>query len=253
MSNGGGRVVLYSSVVYGKGAVLSEYDSKAPGSSSSFISLITEQVQPGANVKQSLVHENNCIHFISKPVVQKPNDQDPGIVIGQITFLAVSPLSLGKRLPFMYLLQLEQLFGPEIDKLQSDLNDDPDKAAEEWIEKVKKNKSLQGEIKELIKRTDNGESDTTGLAKRDIEEVKSIMIENVERIIERGERINLLVSKTDRMNQNSLVFRKRTIAVKRSMWWTNVKMTVLIVVIIIGVAYFLVGSMCGFAMECLRR
>ena len=42
------------------------------------------------------------------------------------------------------------------------------------------------------------------------------MIENVERVLERGERINLLVSKTDRMNNNAVEFRKKSLLLAQS-------------------------------------
>jgi vesicle-associated membrane protein 7 len=75
------------------------------------------------------------------------------------------------------------------------------------------------------------------------------------RVLERGERINLLVSKTDRMNNNSLVFRKRAANVQRSMWWKNVKMTVLFIFVFIVVIYFVLGMVCGlpFYASCIRR
>lgn len=75
------------------------------------------------------------------------------------------------------------------------------------------------------------------------------------RVLERGERINLLVSKTDRMNNNSLVFRKRAANVQRSMWCKNVKMTVLFILVFIVVIYFVLGMVCGlpFYASCIRR
>jgi len=38
--------------------------------------------------------------------------------------------------------------------------------------------------------------------------VKDVMIENIDRVLERGERIELLVDKTDRLNQQAFKFEK---------------------------------------------
>ncbi len=41
-----------------------------------------------------------------------------------------------------------------------------------------------------------------------IDSVKDVMIENIDRVLERGERIELLVDKTDRLNQQAFKFEK---------------------------------------------
>lgn len=41
-----------------------------------------------------------------------------------------------------------------------------------------------------------------------IDEVKDVMIENIDRVLERGERIELLVDKTDKLSQNARKFEK---------------------------------------------
>jgi hypothetical protein len=38
--------------------------------------------------------------------------------------------------------------------------------------------------------------------------VKDVMIENIDRVLERGEKIELLVDKTDRLNQQAFKFEK---------------------------------------------
>lgn len=41
-----------------------------------------------------------------------------------------------------------------------------------------------------------------------IDEVKDVMIENIDRVLERGERIELLVDKTDRLSQTAFKFQQ---------------------------------------------
>ena len=41
-----------------------------------------------------------------------------------------------------------------------------------------------------------------------IEIVKDVMVENIEKVLERGEKIELLVDKTDRLNQQAFKFEK---------------------------------------------
>jgi len=58
----------------------------------------------------------------------------------------------------------------------------------------------------------------------EIETVKDVMVKNIEKVLERGERIEILDDKTDSLNQASFVFKKRSTALRRAMWWKNQKL-----------------------------
>lgn len=119
----------------------------------------------------------------------------------------------GRRIPFLFLLDLESIFRSKY----------LGKSVGGSVEELRGVSGLDKDLQNLLDRANRGENDVSGLARQEIEQVKTIMIENVERVMERGERINLLVSKTDRMNNNAVEFRKRSSSVKRSMRWANVK------------------------------
>lgn len=53
----------------------------------------------------------------------------------------------------------------------------------------------------------------------------------MEQILNRGERIELLVDKTDNMANQVTAFRRRTVAVRRAQWWKNQKLLMLSVVV----------------------
>ncbi|CDK24265.1 unnamed protein product [Kuraishia capsulata CBS 1993] len=82
-------------------------------------------------------------------------------------------------------------------------------------------------------------------ATSEIDEVRNIMAENIERVIERGERINLLVNKTDKINTSANSFRRRAIAVRKRMWWANIRFVVLLSAVGLFLFYVLVGFECG--------
>ena len=44
-----------------------------------------------------------------------------------------------------------------------------------------------------------------------------------EKVLERGERIEILVDKTDNLNQASVAFKRRSVALRRQMWWKNTR------------------------------
>lgn len=119
----------------------------------------------------------------------------------------------GRRIPFLFLLDLESIFRSKY--LGQSVGGS--------VEELRGATGLDKDMSSLLDRANRGENDVSGLARQEIETVKTIMIENVERVMERGERINLLVSKTDAMNGHAVEFRKRSSDAKRRMWWAHVR------------------------------
>lgn len=63
--------------------------------------------------------------------------------------------------------------------------------------------------------------DELARAQSELNHVKDIMVQNVEQILSRGERIELLVDKTDAMAGQATAFRRGARSVRREMWWKN--------------------------------
>lgn len=93
--------------------------------------------------------------------------------------------------------------------------------------------------------TQAGKDDAITNVQQDIDNVKGIMTQNIERVLERGERIDLLVDKTDRLGVGAHDFRVRSRGLKRQMWWKNAKLMVLLGVVIVFLIYLGVGFGCG--------
>lgn len=51
------------------------------------------------------------------------------------------------------------------------------------------------------------------------------MIDNIEKVLERGGRLEMLVEKTSAMNSNSIRFKRQSRRYKNNMWWRNVRLT----------------------------
>jgi vesicle-associated membrane protein 7 len=75
--------------------------------------------------------------------------------------------------------------------------------------------------------TKNPPADPVKQAQDEISGVKQIMTQNIEAILSRGERIELLVDKTDSMSHQAAAFRKRSQVLRRKMWFKNVKLIAL--------------------------
>ncbi|MBN3321338.1 CND2 protein, partial [Atractosteus spatula] len=67
----------------------------------------------------------------------------------------------------------------------------------------------------------------------EVDGVKEIMTKNVERILERGERLDDLMGKTEDLQADAQHFKHTSTKVARSYWWKNVKLIICIVVVVV--------------------
>jgi vesicle-associated membrane protein 7 len=88
---------------------------------------------------------------------------------------------------------------------------------------------------------DNPGADSFGKVKNQIEDVKGVMVENIEKVLARGEKIELLVDKTEALNQSAKKFQKASKSLKDAMWWKNVKMYGMIFMLVTAVVVIIVG------------
>jgi len=79
-------------------------------------------------------------------------------------------------------------------------------------------------------------TDELARAQSELTQAKDIMVQNVEQILSRGERIELLVDKTDVMAGQATAFRRGARSIRRQMWWKN-KKTIGLSVIVALVSY----------------
>jgi vesicle-associated membrane protein 7 len=84
------------------------------------------------------------------------------------------------------------------------------------------------------------------LANEEVDEVRQLMLENINKLLSRGDKINLLVDQTDRLTTSSLVFQKRAQQIKKKMWLSKWKFILLLSGVIVLIMYILVGSQCGY-------
>ncbi|XP_063705437.1 vesicle-associated membrane protein 7 [Culicoides brevitarsis] len=78
-----------------------------------------------------------------------------------------------------------------------------------------------------------------------IDELKDIMVKNIESVTSRGEHLELLVNKTDQLRSNAVSFRTTSRTLARTMFWRNVKMYFIMACILILVIYIIVSFSCG--------
>ncbi|CAM9674104.1 unnamed protein product [Choristocarpus tenellus] len=78
-----------------------------------------------------------------------------------------------------------------------------------------------------------------------IEDVRAVMVENVEKVLERGEKIELLVDKTDQLNTQAFRFDRASRRLKQQVYWRKIKAYVALGVGVLLLALAAGASACG--------
>ena len=155
-----------------------------------------------------------------------------------MTFLVIADSSLGRRIPFGFLVEIKNRF---LDKYPAESTDFASMSSYGAG-------SFNSELKSLMVNygtTKGGKEDAIKNVQGEIENVRGIMTQNIESLLERGERIDLLVDKTDQLGGSAREFRVRSRGLRRKMWWKNVKLMALLILVVIFLIYLFVGFGCG--------
>ncbi|CAB1426155.1 unnamed protein product [Pleuronectes platessa] len=73
-----------------------------------------------------------------------------------------------------------------------------------------------------------------------VNEVKVILTDNIKKVLERGDRLDDLVRKTDDMQASADSFQKTSTRVARKYWWKNVKLMIIIGIIVLIIVILII-------------
>ncbi|XP_015192175.1 vesicle-associated membrane protein 8 isoform X2 [Lepisosteus oculatus] len=73
-----------------------------------------------------------------------------------------------------------------------------------------------------------------------VNDVKGVLKDNINKVLERGERLDDLIVKTDDLQATADSFQKTSTRVARKMWWKNTKMMIIIAVVVIVIIILII-------------
>jgi vesicle-associated membrane protein 7 len=179
---------------------------------------ILEKIKHDTNSSKSFSYEKDYIfHFHNKS----------GLVI-----LCMTSSSFSNRQAYQFMFDLR-------DKLFENYGEQLTQAIGFAIKK-----HMIEEVKQMMIDYSSNE-DKIAVVNRNINEVKDIMVQNIEKIIARGEKIEILVSKSEELEVNARVFKKKANSVKLHFCCKNIKITLIVIFILITIIGLVVVLSCG--------
>ncbi|XP_061763792.1 vesicle-associated membrane protein 8 [Nerophis ophidion] len=73
-----------------------------------------------------------------------------------------------------------------------------------------------------------------------VNEVKVILRDNIDKVLERGDRLDDLIGKTDDLQASADSFQRTSTQVARKYWWKNIKMMIIIGVVVLVVLILII-------------
>lgn len=73
-----------------------------------------------------------------------------------------------------------------------------------------------------------------------VNEVKVILKDNINKVLERGDRLDDLIGKTDDLQASADSFQRTSTRVARKYWWKNIKMMILIGVVVLVIVILII-------------
>ncbi|KZS90179.1 synaptobrevin-domain-containing protein [Sistotremastrum niveocremeum HHB9708] len=176
---------------------------------------------PPNNSKLTYVWEQYLFHYVA----------ESGVV-----YLVMADDSVGRRLPFTFLTRLQALLPPSTALSTESSHHGLQLTYGDKLEKL---------MKEFNENPNEAGKDALTNAQNELNQVKDIMVHNVEQILSRGERIDLLVDKTDNMATQAVAFRRGARAQRRRQFWRNQKILWLSGGVGILIIYLIIAGFCG--------
>ncbi|KAL2239309.1 UNVERIFIED_CONTAM: Vesicle-associated membrane protein [Sesamum indicum] len=130
-----------------------------------------------------------------------------------LIFLCMANDTFGRRIPFSYLEDVQMRFMKNYGRVAPyapayAMNDEFSRVLHQQMEFFSSNTS----------------ADTLNRVRGEVSEVRTIMVDNIDKILERGDRIELLVDKTATMQDSAFHFRKQSKRLRRALWMKNAKL-----------------------------
>jgi len=136
------------------------------------------------------------------------------VVSDNVCYIAVSTETFPRRLSFSFLESVRDEYSYKY-KVQQSLRS-------EFVD------FLEGEMRFF---SDNPEADKIRGLKEKVDEVKAVMLENIDKVLQRGEKLEDIDRKAEELNKQTEVFVKKSKRLKCDLFKKNIYLTIIIAVV----------------------
>jgi len=211
-------MALIYAVVSRGDVVLVEY-ADAQGNFATVTREILKRIDPFKNGRESYSYDGK-LHF-------------HWLIDGGLIFLCMAASSYQKRRAHGFLMDLRETFLSQYgDTWQNAIT-------------LKFNNEFARVIKSKVEYHSDINSDKIATIQNQIDQAKDVIVENIDKLVARQERIDILVTKTEQLQDTSFAFKSQAKKMKTRFWWKNVRLVVIISVLVLVILFLIIWFGCG--------
>ena len=228
-----------------RGTIVLAECSATQGNANTVARRILERLPPGDS-RQSYTQDRHLFHILSEE---------------GLTFLCMADEGMGRRVPFAFLEEVRgrftQAYGSAaLTALAYAYNTEFSRILHQHMVRAQPSHPVRScwQRRSCLRQRPtppqeyfsfNPNADVINRVRGEVNEVKSVMVENIEKVLDRGEKIELLIDKTDQLQGDAFAFRRNTRKLKREMWWRNFRLAMGIGLGVVLLIYFVAALACG--------
>jgi len=174
------------------------------------IHALLREIKKGEPCRKAYVHESLSFNYISTETV---------------VYVAVCNEEFPTKNAFAFLQHVRDSCGSDFSQYEAELE------------------------KQMKIYSDPEKINTMEAIKKELSQVKDVMKENIEKILEREEVLKTLESKTELLDFNSGEFRGRASALHRNLWWKDKRIIIAGIIVLVVAIFLLVWICCGLSFQ----
>jgi len=175
-------------------------------SNEDIINELIEEVKETFQMK-SYVYEDNLYNCICE---------------GEYTFVCVSPKDVPNRVCFGFLSCIKESFQPS--------------SASRFGDFIKENMDKYSKITDV---------DKVSMVKEQLEQVQSLMKENLTLVLDREDKLKVLEGKTSDLENRTNIFKNRSITLKNVLCCKNIRLALITAGVVVAIIVVIVFAVCG--------
>ena len=211
--------ILYGLIARGKN-VLAEYTFTS-GNFPTITRVLLGKI-PDTDGKMSYVYDQHVFHYI---------------VENHIIYMCMCDDMNKRRIPFLFLDDIKQRFVAAYGEQAQ--------TAHAFAMSEEFGRTMQKQMEFY----NSSSADSFAQVNSKLDDVKNVMVQNIEMVLERGEKLELLVDKTDKLQAEAFKFNRGARALKNAMIWRQVKLYMLGFFIVGVIILIICWIACGATFE----
>ena len=204
-------------VVARERVILTEY-ATCVGNFATITRILLEKISPAPGQRKSYTYDNHVFHFITS---------------SGLTYVCLADRAMGLTVPLKFLDEICGRFESSV------------LPASRTAVALQINSEFQPVLRSLMEKHGEPADASIERIRAHVAEISDNMIENIDKIMLRQEKIELLVEKTENLNRTALLFRRQAVDVRRTLWWRDVRAKIIMGSVAVIILFLLVMWLCG--------